>query len=142
MNCEVRYFTRSGNTKKLADAIGGAVGVAARPIGEPVAGPVDLLFLGGSVYGGGIDDALRAFIAQLRPEQVKKAAVFSTAAVVPSAYPEIKKCLEARGIPVAQREFHCRGRFTLLHLGRPNQQDLDHAMAFAKDVLRAEGGEA
>ncbi|MDR1194504.1 MAG: flavodoxin [Peptococcaceae bacterium] len=131
MNIAVRYFTRSGNTQKLAEAIGEAVKTPALPITEPLPAPVELLFLGGSVYAGGIDQALTAFIAGLGPDAVKKAAIFSTAAILPSAYPQIKKQLEARGIEVAAEEYHCRGKFSLLHKSRPNAQDLGAAAAFA-----------
>ncbi len=36
MKIEVRYFTRSGNTKKLAEAIAKAVGVEAKTVNEPL----------------------------------------------------------------------------------------------------------
>jgi flavodoxin len=139
MRYEVRYFTRSGNTKKLADAIGGAVDAPAKSIEEPINEPVDLLFLGGSVYGAGIDNALKTFIATLKPEEVKKVAVFSTAAILTSAYPEIRKRLDAKGISVEKREFHCRGKFAMLHRSRPNQQDLNDAAAFAKGIIASQG---
>lgn len=139
MHIEVRYFTRSGNTKRLADAIGGAVSVAAKPISESLSVQVDLLFLGGSVYAGGIDSALKAFIDGLTPAMVKKVAVFSTAAVVESAYKQMKKQLDAKGISVINKEFHCRGSFTVMHRNRPNANDLENAANFAVDVLAAEG---
>jgi flavodoxin len=136
MKIAVRYFTRSGNTKKLADAIGAAVGSPALPITSPLEEAVDLLFLGGSVYAFGIDDALKDFIARLSPDQVKKAVVFSTAAVVISAYPHIKKLLDEKGIPAAAEEYHCRGEFSVFHKGRPNGKDLAGAAAFAKSLIR------
>jgi flavodoxin len=136
MNIAVRYFTRSGNTKKLADAIGAAVGSPALPITSPLTESADLLFLGGSVYGFGIDDALKHFIGQLSSDRVKEAAVFSTAAIVTSAYPHIKKLLDEKGIPVAEKEFHCRGKFTVMHRDRPNEKDLADAAAFAESLIR------
>ena len=48
MNCAVRYYTKTGNTKKLAEAVARAVGVEALPITEPVDEKVDVLFLGNS----------------------------------------------------------------------------------------------
>ena len=48
MKIAVRYYTKTGNTKRLAEAIAEAVGVEALPISEPVGEPVDLLFLGNS----------------------------------------------------------------------------------------------
>ena len=46
MKFAVRYYTQTGNTKKLAEAVAGALGVEALPITEPVKEPVDVLFLG------------------------------------------------------------------------------------------------
>ena len=36
MKAAVRYYTKTGNTKKLAEAIAEALGVQALPISEPV----------------------------------------------------------------------------------------------------------
>ena len=36
VTCAVRYYTKTGNTKKLALAIAQALGVEALPISEPV----------------------------------------------------------------------------------------------------------
>jgi flavodoxin len=136
MKIAVKYFSRSGNTKKLAETIAQAVGLTATPISAPVAKPVDLLILGGSVYGFGVDNALKTFIGELTPELVKKVAVFSTSAVVSSAYPYIKKLVEAKGISMASQEYHCRGSFGPLHKNRPNEEDLKAAAAFAKNVAK------
>ena len=46
MTYAVRYYTKTGNTKKLADALAGELGVEARPISDPIVERVDLLFLG------------------------------------------------------------------------------------------------
>jgi flavodoxin len=133
MKNEVRYLSKSGNTKKVADAIAGAVGVSAKPISESVPTDTELLFLGGAVYAFGIDDELKKFIATI-PAGVKCVAIFSTTAVVKSAFPHIKKLLEERGIAVSSEEFHCRGEFKFMHKGRPNAEDLKSAADFAKRV--------
>ena len=46
MKCAVRYYTKTGNTKRLAEAIANVVGVDALPISEPITEQVDILFLG------------------------------------------------------------------------------------------------
>ncbi|MDL2324194.1 flavodoxin [Ruminococcaceae bacterium OttesenSCG-928-A16] len=135
MNIEVRYFTRGGNTKKLADTIAQAAGVTAKPISTPVEIETDLLFLGASVYAAGVDAAMHAFINTLNPQLVHKVAVFSTAAIKKSAYPQVQKLLNTKGISVLEKEFCCRGQFAMLHRGRPNAQDLAQAFAFAKDII-------
>ena len=55
MKVAVRYQTRGGNTKAVAEAIAKAAGVKAKPIDAPISEPVDLLFIGGGVYSLNID---------------------------------------------------------------------------------------
>lgn len=134
MQFAVRYASRGGNTKKVADAIAGAVGVAAAPVSTPLADKVDLLFLGSGIYAGGIDASLKAFIGTLAQDRVGAVAVFSTSAIKKTAYPEIRQLVEAQGIRVMESDFHCRGQFTVMHRGRPNAQDLSDAAAFARKL--------
>jgi len=79
MKIAVRYQSRGGNTKEVAETIAKALGVTAEPIEKPVVEPVDLLFIGGGVYKWDIDPALRNFLENLKPELVKSAAAFTTA---------------------------------------------------------------
>jgi flavodoxin len=135
MNIQVRYLSKSGNTKKVAEAISEEVGVSAEPISKGISGDTDILFLGGAVYWAGVDNELKKFILNL-DNSVKKVAIFSTASIVKSAYPEIKKLLEARNIKVFHEEFHCRGEFLKLHKERPNAEDLKLAKEFARKVIK------
>jgi flavodoxin len=135
MNIEVRYLSKSGNTKKLAEAIAQEVGVKAKGITEKVTANTDILFLGGAVYAAGIDNELKEFIKGL-DGRIKKVAVFSTAAIKASAYPQMKKYLVAKNLNVLEDEFHCRGKFLKIHSARPNEKDLVEAKAFAKRVIK------
>ena len=62
MKIEVRYYTRSGNTKKLAETIANAVGVEAKTTDVPLTEDIDILFLGSSVYAYGVDENIKKFI--------------------------------------------------------------------------------
>ena len=134
MNIEVRYLSKSGNTKKLADATAQEAGTIAQPITQSIPEETDILFLGGAVYWAGVDNELKKFILNL-DSRVKKVAVFSTAALVSSAYPQMKKLLKAKNLNVLENEFHCKGQFTPLHSGRPNAEDLKLARQFAHAVI-------
>ncbi|MGX8701164.1 flavodoxin family protein [Caproiciproducens sp.] len=136
MNIAVRYYSRGGNTKKVADAIAKAVGVEAKDCSVPINGPVDLLFLGGSVYWGGIDKNLKQFIARLKPENVKCVAAFGTSALKKEPDGETEKLVEGRSIPVSKHSFHCRGAFSAMHKGHPDSSDLKQAAAFAATALK------
>lgn len=131
MNIEVRYYSRTGNTKKVADAIAKAVGVEAKDCGSAITEQVDLLFLGGAVYMAGIDKTIREYIERLDPKKVKKVVLFGTSAIVKSPGKEMEKLLRQKNIPVANECFYCRGAFTVMHLGHPNAEDMNRAAEFA-----------
>ena len=131
----VRYFSKSGNTKKLADEIARTVGCKAKQIPAPVDGNIDILFLGASVYWGGISSEVKAYIQTLDKSRIGKVAVFSTSALAERAFPQIQKKLQDKGIPVETNNFYCRGEFTALHKGRPNQDDLKAAKKFTEEIM-------
>ena len=134
MKVAIRYYTRGGNTKKLADAISGAVGVEAKTTAEPLGEDVDILFLGSSVYAYGVDDEVKKFISGI-DVKVGKVVNFSTAAIIKSTYKQIAKLLEAKHITLAKEEFACKGSFGVMHRGKPNADDCKAAAAFAKKIV-------
>ncbi|MCD7804511.1 MAG: flavodoxin [Oscillospiraceae bacterium] len=134
----VRYFSKSGHTKKVAEAIAGALNCTAMPISVPVDAGVDLLFLGASVYWGGISSDVKEFIDKLDKDKIGKVVVFSTSALAERAFPQIKQRLQDKGIRVEEKNFYCRGEFTALHKGHPNDDDLKAAKKFACAVLKGE----
>ena len=135
MKYAVRYYTKTGNTKKLAQAIAGALGVEALPISEPVTEPVDILFLGNSYYAFSIDPEVRKFIQSLDKEKVGSIANFGSAAMLNSTYKKVKAEADKVGIPMQEKEFHCRGEFKGVHKGRPNEVDVASAVACAKSFV-------
>jgi flavodoxin len=134
MQYAVRYYTKTGNTKKLAEAVASALGVEALPISEPVTEAVDILFLGNSYYAFSIDPEVRDFIRALDKDKVGKIANFGSAAMLSSTYKKVKAEADKVGIPMAEQEFHCRGEFKGVHKGRPNEEDMAAAAAFAKSL--------
>lgn len=136
MKIAIRYYTKSGNTKKLADAIAQVVGVPALSIDTPLEDEVDILFLGNSVYAFGIDEKVAAFIDGLDKGKVKKVVNFSTASIVTSTYKQVSKHLAAKGIPLDEREFHCKGNMKFLNAGRPNDADVADVKSFAAGIIK------
>ena len=134
MKIEVRYYTRSGNTQKLAEAIAKAVGAEAKTVEEPLREDVDILFLGSSVYAYGVDDSIKKFISSI-DVSVGKVVNFSTAALVKSTYKQVGKLLAAKGIAQAAEEFYCKGSFGPMHKGKPDEKDCQAAAAFAKKII-------
>ncbi len=137
MKIAVRYYTKTGNTKRLAEAVAEAVGAEALPLSAPVEEAVDLLFLGNSYYAFSIDPEVRDFVRSLDSGKVGRIVNFGSAAMLNSTYKKVKAEADKVGIPMDEREFHCRGEFKGLHKGRPNEEDLKAAAAFARKI--AEG---
>ena len=134
MKAAVRYYTKTGNTRRLAEAVAEAVHTAAQPISVPVEEPVDILFLGNSYYAFSIDPEVRAFIRSLDKNKVKRIVNFGSAAMLNSTWKKVKAEADKAGIPMDEREFHCRGEFKGIHKGRPDEKDLKAAAEFARAI--------
>ena len=132
MTFAVRYYTKTGNTKRLAEAIAKELGVEALPISEPVDEAVDYLFLGNSYYAFSIDPEVKTFVASLDKEKVGKIVNFGSAAMLNSTYKKVKEVADKVGVVMDEREFHCKGEFKGLHKGRPNDNDIAAAVQFVK----------
>lgn len=135
MTVEIRYFSRGGNTRKLAEAIAQSLGKEALTTDVPLKEDVDILFLGSSVYAYGVDDEVKRFIKGINA-RIGKVVGFSTAALVKSTYKQVGKLLEEKGIPQATEEFYCKGSFGPMHKGRPNDEDCRKAAAFARKITQ------
>ena len=136
MKIAVRYYTKTGNTKRLAEAVAEAVGTEALPLSSPIEEPVDILFLGNSYYAFSIDPEVREFIRKLDKNKTGRIVNFGSAAMLNSTYKKVKAEADKVGIPVDAREFHCKGEFKGVHKGRPNAEDLAAAADFAKTIIR------
>ena len=127
MKIAVRYYSRGGNTKKVAETIASALKAEAKPVSEVLREDVDVLFLGTAPYAfDGID------------VKVGQVICFSTSAMVKSISKYMEKHLEKKHIPLSKEEFSCRGEFKMLHKGRPNQEDLKRAYDFAAKLFPEE----
>lgn len=130
MSAAVRYFSRSGNTKAVAEAIAKAAGTAAVSVdagGAKLPEPVDVLFVGGALYAYGIDRHLKEYLQTLKRGDAKRAVVFSTSWISKHSIDLIKNGLSEAGIPVEEKAFYVRSR--------PNERQLREAEAFARKYL-------
>ena len=135
MKVAVRYYTKTGNTRRLAQAIADALGVEALDISDPIDEKVDVLFLGNSYYAFTIDPEVRDFVRSLDPDKVGKIVNFGSAAMLNSTYKKVKAEADKVGIPMDKREFHCKGEFKGIHKGKPDEEDLKNAADFARKII-------
>lgn len=134
MKSEIRYFTQTGHTKQLADAAAEVLGINAYTIDTPITEHLDVLYFGSAVYAAVVDPKVKKFIEAIDPALVGKVVCFSSAAILPGNYRQVKRLFQQKGIQVDEREFHCRGAFMALHRGRPNQEDINNFKNWLKTL--------
>ena len=134
MKIAVRYYTRSGNTQKLAQAIAKAVSVEAKDVSATLEEKVEVLFLGCSYYAFDVDPAVKDFIVNNK-DNIGKIVCFGTSAMMKSMIKPVAKVAKTVNVTVENTDFHCRGQFGKIHKGRPNEEDLANAAEFAKRYL-------
>lgn len=130
MNIAVRYYSKSGNTKAVAEAIAEAVEVKAVSVDAAQADikePVNLLFIGGALYAYGLDKHLKEYLKTLKKENVKKAVVFSTSWLSKHSVDLIKSGLKEAGIPVEEEFFYVKNK--------PNDEQKKQAADFARKFM-------
>ena len=135
MTAAIRYYTRSGNTRKLADAIAQTLALPAETIETPLAEQADILFLGCSYYAFDMDEKVKKFL-KANKDKIGAVACFGTSAMMKSMKKPMKKVLDELGIPLLEDEFHCRGSFGPAHKGKPDERDLAAAQTFAAELLK------
>lgn len=128
----IRYYSKFGHSKRMAQAIEEIVGAKAATVAEPLTGTVDTLYLGAGVFLGKVNSAVIDFISTLKPEDVKEVVLFGSCAIIDSPVPQMRKALEAKGIKVSNKSFTCKGSMGPIHMGHPNKADLDD---FCKFIL-------
>ncbi len=136
MKIAVRYYTRSGNTKKIADEIAEAVGVEALPVTQPITENLDILFLGSSVYASGVAADVKKFIASIDCS-IGMLVNFSTSASSKSTYERVKKLADDKEIKISDKEYHCLGSYGQRNKGKPDEEDIQNAAIFAKEIVQS-----
>ena len=135
MNVAIRYYTKKGNTKKLADAISSVVGVDAYSIQTPIKEKCDILFLCNSIYKFGIDPEVKSFIENLDSSKIGKVVNISTSASGNSTHNQVKEMLDLKGIVLHEPSFSCKGSFLFVNKNRPNAQDIQECQRFIENII-------
>lgn len=138
----VIYYSRTGNTKKIADIFARTVRCKALNIKENPKIKLDkynLVYIGCGIYAMKIPTEIENFIQKLRDKDIKdkKYVVFGTYGGSKLGIKKINEMLNAKGAKVIG-QFGCRGKdefwlFKLFNInkGRPNKEDLKEAKEFA-----------
>jgi flavodoxin len=130
--------SRGGNTRKVADAIAGELGVTVGDITAPLPDDAKVLFLGSGTYGGAPGIDMMKFITD-GTFSGRRVALFGTSGSPGGAVKMIaamEDALKRKGATILG-SWHCRGKMFVMNWGHPTKEDLDNAKKFAKEMLKA-----
>ena len=134
------YATKTGHSKKIAEAMGKALYVKAENVStRPVLEDEDLLFIVGGIYGGESLPLLLNFVKALDRGKVKRAALVTSGASKKHRQDSVRKLLQQKGIEVLD-EIICPGSFLFIRFGHPNKRDIEEAVNFAVRLSGKERG--
>jgi Flavodoxins len=108
MKIAVRYQSRGGNTRAVANIIAEVLGVKAEPIDVPLDENVDVLFLGGGVYKWDADPQLKEYLKNLDAQKIGQIVAFSTTGGMNTAVTRIAEYAVKAGIMVNSKKFVLR----------------------------------
>ena len=105
MKYAVRYASRGGNTRAVADEIAKKIDVKAERISEPLEEEVDVLFLGAGVWFASVTKDMKEYLAALDSGKIKQIVAFSTSGHLESASKKITAAAKDKGIKVNEESF-------------------------------------
>ena len=134
---EVVYYSRSGNTKKVAEAIAVELGVKAEDVkAKEWLTKGSFIFLGSGCYAGKPGKGLQEFIAR-NDFKGREVALFGTSAGGRGDEVRVMEELLKLEGALIRGSFHCKGRCILVNRGHPNDEELSGAREFAKEMKRS-----
>ena len=132
---EVVYYSLTGNTRRVAEAIATELDVAAEDVkAKDRLAEDSFVFLGAGKYGPLQGWGLKRFIDR-NDFHGRKVALFGTSGDgTGREVGALEELAAAKGAEIAG-SFHCRGEFLfLVNRGHPTSQDLANARRFAREM--------
>jgi flavodoxin I len=129
--------SKGGNTRKVADAMAGELGVSVGNMRTPLPADAKVLFLGSGTYGAAPGKEMAKFLAD-NNFTGRRVALFGTSMKPEGAEKMIAVMEDAvikKGATVLGR-YHCTGKFLFFNRDRPSTEDLDNAKKFAREMLK------
>ena len=133
----VLYYSLTGNTRKMAAAIAGELGVEAQSVKSAAGVPKDgLLFLGSGSYGDKPSDDMAKFIEN-NDFAGRKVALFGTSGKGAGLEVRVmEEALKQKGANIIGN-YYCKGRaFIVVNIGHPGRDDLEGARKFAREMAK------
>ena len=138
MNYSVVYFSRRGNTKKVAETIAQEFGTTPSDVKTATVNvaDADMLVVGSGTYGGKPGKEMTSFLQGLPSVTGKKAACFCTSAGgLDKCAVSMREILSAKGYSMVDC-FSCMGQWGWFSKrGHPTADELNQARDWAKKLM-------
>lgn len=105
----VRYCSKTGNTKKMAEMIAKQLGVTAEPVDTPLTYPIQKLFLGGAIHMASLDKELKHFAENLDSEKIREVVIFGTSGGVLSIKKGLVRILNDQKMTISKHNLFLHG---------------------------------
>lgn len=132
---EVIYYSKTGNTKKVAEAIAAELGVEAENVkAKKELAKDSFVFLGSGCYASKPGKKLGEFIKR-NDFKGRQVALFGTSgAGIGLEVKAVEELLKPAGA-IIKGSFYCKGKAWLLfNRGHPNSEELANAREFARKI--------
>lgn len=127
-NIRIRYYSKTGNTKRVAEYIASELNLEALSISDSdYDSSCGLLFLGGAPYANIMSSKLREYANNLKKENVKAVALFTTSNWSRRTVRALKKILKEKGIKVYDK-------YLYVHMLKVKSSVVKSAI-FAEEIL-------
>ena len=130
MRVAIRYFSRGGNVKAMAEALSRGAGVEAISIDDPrakITEPIDLLFIGGALYKFQLDSRFKAYLEDLPEGLISEAICFGSSMLTRRPIYLMQDYLKAKNIKISKQAIYSRNH--------PNESLIDVIEYFAENEL-------
>ncbi|MBN1776413.1 MAG: hypothetical protein JW817_08120 [Clostridiales bacterium] len=135
MNVKLAYYSKTGHSRKIAEAVGKALSIKPLNIEDnPSVFGADLLFIVGGIYNGLSASEMIRFGEKLKPAMAQRVAIITSSAFRKDTQNRLSMILKSNYIEVLG-ECMVRGAFTVISMGHPNNQDYSTAIDFAKKTM-------
>ncbi|MDD4095405.1 MAG: flavodoxin domain-containing protein [Oscillospiraceae bacterium] len=136
MNIKLVYYTKTGHSRKIAEAVGNELAIEPLDIADnPTLFGADILFIVGGIYNGVSAGEMIQFGEKLRPAMAQRVAIITSSAFRKDTQQQLSMTLKSNYIEVVG-ECLVRGAFTVISMGHPNKQDYNTAVEFAKNLIQ------
>ena len=136
MKTAIRYYSKFGHSKQMAQAIAEIAKAEPLTVEKPLNETFDILFLGAGIFLGSVNKSVIQFINTLTPDKVGCVVLFGSSALIGEPTKGMREALTKRGVKVYDKVFECKGAMGPIGSGHPDKQDMKALQDFVREIVK------